>query len=139
MDNAKIAATWWSNALKTPKFSALSNEERHDSNSAPLAIAEAMASSHHCSPEESKVDIFKSSLCEIIERELKSRDCGALVLSVDYSPDMYLSEALECAGIDCNRLNNVLPWKTVMWINDTDVSVKCGYGARPDILWIKKT
>jgi hypothetical protein len=137
MNNVKVAAKWWREALKTPKFSALSDEERLNPDSLPLSIAEGIAISNHRSPEEDKTNIFESSLREIIKKELESRGDSVLILSVDYSPDQYLSDALELAGISCNHLDNVLPWKTIMWITPYNISVKCGYAANSEIIWRK--
>ena len=48
-----------------------------------------------------------------------------LTIYVDYSGDEILTEALEKAGLE----NVILPWKTVMWIEGLNISVREGYGS----------
>lgn len=63
---------------------------------------------------------FGEELRKILDKQ--PRD--TCTLSVDYGPDLLLSEAAKAAGLDMQ-----FPWKTVMWIRPEGIIVRYGYGA----------
>lgn len=66
---------------------------------------------------------FELELRNIIFDKLQKTN--NLTIYVDYSGDEILTEALEKAGLE----NVILPWKTVMWIEGLNISVREGYGS----------
>jgi len=87
-----------------------------------------------------QIETFKKSLLEQIEGEFEkfeeyqkyavnSREFK-IILSVDYHPGEYLREAADEAEID----TAVFPCKTVMWIDNKQVSYRLGYGAEQKLL-----
>ena len=66
---------------------------------------------------------FELELRNIIFDKLQKTN--NLTIYVDYSGDEILTEALEKAELE----NVILPWKTVMWIEGLNISVREGYGS----------
>lgn len=66
-------------------------------------------------------------------RELRDRDAPPIMftLATDYSPGHILFGALVDAGLPTRVAGSsaILPWKTVLWVRESRVFVREGYGA----------
>lgn len=121
------AVAWWSVAVSSPKFSALTKEERQDPRERPMVFAEGLAQCLVKPIADSALRTFESALASRIYDLARER--GRVFLSVDYHPDPILAGAAADAGIPEGNF----PWKTWMrFLPDGSVSVKYGYGA-PDV------
>lgn len=127
----QVAVAWWMNALRSPTFKTLGDEERGNTSSAAMELAEAMAGMRAAGRAltEDAIRRFGEKLAESIGRDGFG---GYPVLSVDYGPCAELAEALEAAGIR-SRVDT-LPWKTSMRFRDGGVTVCCGYRAPTETL-----
>ncbi len=128
-EHLEVAVEWWANQLRNPTFKTLSVEERQRRETYPTALAEVMAYQLRSTlqiPEE-EIEAFKKSLYGILEKNENLVLNGMFHLSVGYSPDRYLSLALEEAGLK-NKID-LLSSKTGMHFDrDGSISVKVGYG-----------
>ena len=124
---SKIAAEWWADRVAAPKFD---NRDKSTAGFMGMALASMLVKP----VEEGSREKFISALSEIIFREFDNMVGRKMTLGVDYGPDRNICEAAEVAGISTNNF----PWKTVMWIGENRVSVRCGYRADEQFLYANK-
>lgn len=121
-----IAAKWWADQLRggRPKL-----DNGDDSRTGDMVAVIAMmtqASRPRLDPE--TIDAFETVLAARIEHD------GIGYISVDYDPDIVLSECARSVGLTLGMTD--LPWRTSMWIDVDRVTVRCGYGAQVETLFI---
>lgn len=122
---AIIAADWW--VKKISSNAPHSNGDRSAINLFAMALAD-----YGRSPiTEEQLDIFKAEVVKGIEEY--PYNC-AIDLYCDYGPGLILRDAADKAGI--NHLN--FPYKTGMYVSETEVRVKEGYGQPYDTIWRKQ-
>lgn len=114
---ANAAASWWRKAIERPKFDALGNTQRD----AHMEMASMMAMLLVKPTTDVALDAFEANLAHTIYNE-RPRNLG-----VDYHPDIELERCATAQGMDGSRF----PWKTMMWFNwqEGTVKVRHGYGA----------
>ncbi|MBO5141662.1 MAG: hypothetical protein J6C46_01455 [Clostridia bacterium] len=119
-----VAVNWWANAIMSPKYD--NGEE------IPAMFARLAARTSH-SYSQDDILVFKSTLADEIEKELK--EYTTCVLDVDYGPCEALGRAGEKIGMD----GMSFPWKTSMHVSKEQVTVSAGYAAPREILWSDKS
>lgn len=118
-----VAAKWWADFLRRPP--SLNKFNNGDLTAGLLAVMTKNLSS----PE--KADAFETALRTRLEKDLARS--GVLTLRVDYHPQGVLADvALECK---CYDLLDGLPWKTTMWVGESDISVAVGYRGEVKKIW----
>lgn len=124
----KIASNWWANAIEHPK---MDNGDYSREGRALNLISTIMV--QLITIEQQKQ--FNEELYNEIKNILKNyNENQSLYLSVDYSPDKYLSEPAK----KCNISLNNFPIKTTMVITKHSVKVRYGYSAGFEILYADK-
>ena len=124
----KIASNWWANAIEHPK---MDNGDYSREGRALNLISTIMV--QLITTEQQKQ--FNEELYNEIKNILKNyNENQSLYLSVDYSPNKYLSEPAK----KCNISLNNFPIKTTMQINKHVVKVRYGYGSDYETLYADK-
>ncbi len=118
MSIAKVASKFWTDKITFPNL----NNGNDVSNCLDEILLQAKLQNTLAVTNEKKVR-FELELRNIIFDKLQKTN--NLTIYVDYSGDEILTEALEKAGLE----NVILPWKTVMWIEGLNISVREGYGS----------
>ena len=114
-DAVKVA-NWWADQITNPSQNMCSEKQGGNDMINFLGTLLSAASL----PNTEQVNAFRDKLAEIIVKK------GVVDLSVDYAPDIYLSEAAEYAGIN----SNCFPWKSSTFINSNgEIYARRGYGA----------
>lgn len=124
-DMATAAARWWADLLEMPTI-----HDNRDSYSSTVATSMALDTP---TPTKEQLDLFAGELATRLEADPSWKE-GYMFLDVDYEPCDVLSESAEKADINDLRF----PWKTRMWIDNGEIKVARGYGARPVIVWPKE-
>lgn len=110
--NAAVA--WWCQRLR--------EQPNHNTGDADLNFCIHMFTFEQYEPlPEEKIQAFSTALRELLLTAPPN------TISTDYAPEDELRDATRLAGIDHAEIR--FPIKTVMWLEDGCVSVKCGYGA----------
>ena len=117
----KAAIDWWANAILS------STSDNSEALPAFLAFLMEEAEKDYTS---SEIKTFKEALAKEIQDELSKY--GRCSLSVDYYPCSALANAGNLIGIDDMT---GYPYKTSMYISETKVSVRAGYGAPTKTIW----
>jgi len=121
---AQKAAKWWADQLRGN--AKLDNGDRETGGMASLfGIMLQQAEKTKQSTEQ--VDAFEKSLADVLLKEQPRWGFG-----VDYHPDAILEAAAQSASLNLGMCT--LPWKTTMFIDGEKVTVRCGYGAEPEVL-----
>lgn len=115
------AAKWWADQLRSP--AKLDNGDESLSGAMTFALATMLQESERKGLQNDKIDAFEKELAIMLQTK-----GDKFILGVDYHPDKILHDAGTAAGLDLGMTG--LPWKTVMWIDNNTVTVKCGYGAQ---------
>lgn len=115
---AKVASKFWTDKITFPNL----NNGNDVSNCLDEILLQAKLQNTLAITNEKKAR-FELELRNIIFDKLQKTN--NLTIYVDYSGDEILTEALEKAGLE----NVILPWKTVMWIEGLNISVREGYGS----------
>lgn len=118
MSIAKVASKFWTDKITFPNL----NNGNDVSNCLDEILLQAKLQNTLAVTNEKKAR-FELELRNIIFDKLQKTN--NLTIYVDYSGDEILTEALEKAGLE----NVILPWKTVMWIEGLNISVREGYGS----------
>ena len=118
MSIAKVASKFWTDKITFPNL----NNGNDVSDCLDEILLQAKLQNTLAVTNEKKAR-FELELKNIIFDKLQKT--GNLTIYVDYSGDEILTEALEKAGLE----NVILPWKTVMWIEGLNISVREGYGS----------
>lgn len=118
MSIAKVASNFWADKITFPNL----NNGNDVSDCLDEILLQAKLQNTLAVTNEKKAR-FELELRNIIFDRLQKTN--NLTIYVDYSGDEILTEALEKAGLE----NVILPWKTVMWIEGLNISVKEGYGS----------
>lgn len=116
----QVAAKFWADFLR--------NDFHHDNGEPMQSVFADVVKGMLPELDSAKVDKFQEYLEESLQ---KMWDGGKYaVVSVDYHPDMTLSNAAERAGL--GDMFNRLPFKTCMWLEPKtdEVKVSVGYGAK---------
>ena len=121
--NINAAVNWWAEAIQHPKM------DNGDDGLASLMVMLGGRTSRR-QLTEAELQTFREKLTEEITRQMARN--GRLTLSVDYNPDRVLYQA--GAAIGLGQFD--YPCKTTMWITETEVSVRAGYGASEQTIWI---
>lgn len=128
-ENVNVAVNWWAEAIQHPKM---------DNGDDGLASLMVMLGGCTGGRQLTKAELqtFRERLADIIVRELKEHPAEdyprfEVVLSVDYGPNRLLGEAGDTIGLG----QFDYPCKTVMWVSETEVSVRAGYGAPMRVIW----
>jgi hypothetical protein len=116
---AKRAAKWWRNVLENRNVGDAKLEE----NNAAWNLFRFFTAQEESRPTED-LDRFEEILTSKIEKNLEK---GDFCIGVDYDPDLILANSAKEAGLRIGF--GGWPFKTVMWIDDTKIEVKEGYGA----------
>ena len=115
-EDAVKMANWWADQITNPDQN-IGTEKQGGNEMANLLGTLIAAKSM---PNYEQVNVFRDKLTEIIVTK------GVSDLSVDYGPDVYLSEAAEYAGIN----PNCFPWKSSTYIRTTgEIIARRGYGS----------
>lgn len=115
------AVNWWSEAIQHPKM---------DNGDDGLAMIMMMfGGSNKRQLTESELQTFREALTTGITDQMNHAE--RITLSVDYGPDRILGEAGYAIGLG----QFDFPCKTTMWISETEVSVRAGYGAPEQVIW----
>lgn len=118
MSIAKVASKFWADKITFPNL----NNGNDVSDCLDEILLQAKLQNTLAVTNEKK-SRFELELRNIIFDKLQKTN--NLTIYVDYSGDEILTEALEKAGLE----NVILPWKTVMWIEGLNISVREGYGS----------
>lgn len=118
MSIAKVASNFWADKITFPNL----NNGNDVSDCLDEILLQAKLQNTLAVTNEKKAR-FELELRNIIFNKLQKTN--NLTIYVDYSGDEILTEALEKAGLE----NVILPWKTVMWIEGLNISVREGYGS----------
>lgn len=118
MSIAKVASNFWTDKITFPNL----NNGNDVSNCLDEILLQAKLQNTLAVTNEKKAR-FELELRNIIFDKLQKTN--NLTIYVDYSGDEILTEALEKAGLE----NVILPWKTVMWIEGLNISVREGHGS----------
>ncbi len=118
MSIAKVASNFWADKITFPNL----NNGNDVSNCLDEILLQAKLQNTLAVTNEKKAR-FELELRNIIFDKLQKTN--NLTIYVDYSGDEILTEALEKAGLE----NVILPWKTVMWIEGLNISVREGHGS----------
>ena len=118
MSIAKVASNFWADKITFPNL----NNGNDVSDCLDEILLQAKLQNTLAVTNEKK-SRFELELRNIIFDKLQKTN--NLTIYVDYSGDEILTEALEKAGLE----NVILPWKTVMWIEGLNISVREGYGS----------
>lgn len=118
MSIAKVASNFWADKITFPNL----NNGNDVSNCLDEILLQAKLQNTLAVTNEKKAR-FELELRNIIFDKLQKTN--NLTIYVDYLGDEILTEALEKAGLE----NVILPWKTVMWIEGLNISVREGYGS----------
>ena len=115
-EDAVKMANWWADQITNPNQN-MGTEEQGGNDTINL-LGTLLAARYM--PNNEQINVFRDKLTEIIVTK------GVSDLSVDYGPDVYLSEAAEYAGIN----PNCFPWKSSTYITSTgEIIAKRGYGS----------
>ena len=118
MSIAKVASKFWAYKITFPNL----NNGNDVSNCLDEILLQTKLQNTLAVTNEKKAR-FELELRNIIFDKLQKTN--NLTIYVDYSGDEILTEALEKAGLE----NVILPWKTVMWIEGLNISVREGHGS----------
>lgn len=118
MSIAKVASKFWADKITFPNL----DNQNDVSDYLDSLLLQAKLQNTLAVTNEKKAR-FELELRNIIFDKLQKTN--NLTIYVDYSGDEILTEALEKAGLE----NVILPWKTVMWIEGLNISVREGYGS----------
>lgn len=118
MSIAKVASKFWTDKITFPNL----NNGNDVSDCLDEILLQAKLQNTLAVTNEKKAR-FELELRNIIFDKLQKTN--NLTIYVDYSGDEILTEALEKTGLE----NVILPWKTVMWIEGLNISVREGYGS----------
>jgi hypothetical protein len=122
---AHVAAKWWANQLKNPKF----DDGDPSVNGFNLR---RMLDDHVQSVSDGQCELFIASLSKIIIDEVK--ELNGTVLKVDYVPYSNLKAAADAANIPYTNF----PIKTKMEVDANHIFVRLGYGEKQEILYVNK-
>ncbi len=75
------------------------------------------------------IDLFETSLAQAIEKETSR--CPYFSITTDTYPCTFLTDIAKSCGIS----PRAFPWKVIMNFNRERVSVSCGYGVKPEVLY----
>ena len=116
------AVNWWAEAIQHPKM---------DNGDDSLAMLMVMLGgcTNRRQLTETELQTFRTALANDIINEMEHRK--SMTLSVDYGPDYILGIAGNAIGLG----QFDFPCKTVMWISETEVRVRAGYGASEQVIW----
>lgn len=120
-ENINAAVNWWAEAIQHPKM---------DNGTDELSMLMMMfGGSSRRQLTEADLQTFREKLTDGLMRHMEHS--GRVTLSVDYGPDHILGEAGSAIGLG----QFDFPCKTVMWITETEVSVRAGYRAPEQTIW----
>ncbi len=128
----EVAVGWWCSLLNGAQaFSALRPEERNDRENESTALAEIKATvASGDGIDALRLTLFREKLSAILaSNEFRPEHD---LLHVDYSPEWFLAQALEAAGIPVGT--TTLPWKTSMMFRDGGVVASRGEGSPVETL-----
>lgn len=117
---AEKAAKWWADKLRV--FAELDNGDKSENGEGIMFLGLLVQVIEKTKRTPEQADAFEKSLADVLMKENPRWGFG-----VDYDPDKILTDAAEAAGVDLGVAS--LPWKTMMFIHEETVSVRCGYGA----------
>lgn len=120
---SQIAAQWWADVIRDPKFD---NGDRSPSSMTLFSMAKACVQDLT----EDQRKSFLSVLTFVVSEKLRMG--GPVSLDVDYQPTGLLSKVAEETEIPETNF----PIKTRMEIEDGFVSVKYGFGAKSEVLYV---
>lgn len=138
LEPARQAAIWWANKLRSPQKQQMGTDAISVINGAVLSdIALSKFTNEPINDEH--IQAFENTLAKFIHRHATHNQavhgafgCYECTVSVDYNPDALLVAVARIVGLD---IDNRLPAKTVMWVEETNVMVSEGYGAKPIVIW----
>lgn len=117
-DKYDIAAHWWGQQIRRPIF---------DNGDGLQSVLGTFVSLMTPQPREEQITKFEQVLAEMLRThpEIYSLD-------VDYEPNRPLREAAQTAGG-----NFQFPWKTSMWIDNEEDTIRVarGYRAETETIW----
>lgn len=122
---AQKAAKWWADQLRG--IAKLDNGDNSITGAMTFGLAAMLQETERQKQSTELVDKFELELTNVIMEQDRIWTIG-----VDYHPDGLLQEAADRAGLPLGM--TTLPWKTTMWIDEKEVSVRCGYGADVEVL-----
>ena len=117
---SEIAAKWWTEHLGTLK----------QNNGDGLQSMLLSILSKKSEPNKNKSDEFYEELKKELIEKFKNGETS-VTLSTDYHPEGLLGMVAHRCDIE----SSAFPCKTVMWVEPTSVSVRCGYGASEEIIF----
>ena len=127
MEYYEIAAKWWANKIRNVCPGNFNNGD--ESSTGGIMMMMAMMNAMNSKVTDESINSFEKRLAENIREYVEAR--GSLTISCDYGPDTLLNEIAKETAIPTNRF----PFKTIMWINKGNVSVRAGYGASEKVIF----
>lgn len=124
---AEAGVMWWANALKSPKHDA-------ELEGSSAQIMEILLLHADCMRPTREFEQFREELQMQLQHALTRY--GRLAVGVDYHPDQLLDTVATAVGLNLGMTD--WPWKTMMWLSNDQVSVRCGYGAATGVVWRQK-
>lgn len=119
-ETAQKAAKWWADQLRG--FAKHDNGDDSETGVYGAMLMTILQGAEKAKQTPEQVDAFEVALADVLMKE-----CPRWGFGTDYHPDHILEAAAEIAGLRLGMAT--LPIKTIMWIDDDKVTVKCGYGA----------
>lgn len=124
----RIVVDWWANALTMAKF---------DNRDNPFPAMALLIKAASPKIKASQIKKFKSLLTKKLKCNLDPERRRCFNLGTDYTPDFFLAECLIGAGIKASIV--FLPWKASMRIYKNKITVRCGYRAPEQVLYLSTT
>jgi hypothetical protein len=127
-DAGAASGAWWASTLRKPEFE---NGGTDPANMFTKVMARMMSDDNP--QNEGALEVFAGKLAKNVNEALKHESDYGVTLSVDYHPDMMLSDAAVEANLSINEFG--WPWKTCMRITRNHVTVSAGYQADWETIW----
>ena len=124
---AQVAAKWWADHLRNG--ATLDNGDRSEIGFKTHMLATILQAKERDGLDNIKIDSFEVELAKIIEGE----DEGWFSMGVDYHPGTFLQNAAD--NVDLHLGMATLPWKTMMWIRNGEITVAEGYQSSPQQIY----
>lgn len=123
---AGCAAKWWAHWMTS--WAPFDNGDKESMGSGLAMIVSAESQIRDKNFTEAEVEAFRTAVMDrVMDFLTDPKRWKYLDISVDYGPDINLIQCWEATGIELERIRNVFPIKTVMWIHPDRVVCRQGY------------
>lgn len=127
---AVIAAKWWTDKINKVNLNNFNNGDRTSDVSFMMMLVGAMNAMDN-NPTPDQLEKFNEILSQKISDELDSDE--ELFIDTDYGPCEILGKAAKEAKIK----RSVFPFKRMMWVSNTEVTVRDGLDSAESVLYKK--